>query len=177
MRWALLKISLVALACSSWIFTSFVLETRPLEIEWAENSSVVKDPLASLMRLPASLPGVHAQLPKLLGAGGLKAVEPIRMDVVRLPCWDASESAEQPVSARWVRLTGRPCATDAAPESIEVRNLTNGYAGTVFGSEVNLMTTDFMPLQSGTNEIWMRFGFNDGVALESRFVLFKAEAD
>jgi len=175
-RWAMLKISMVALVCSSWIFTSFVFDTRPTEIEWSAVDAVTEDALVSLVRLPASLPGVHAQIPKLLGTAG-KPFEPIRMDVVRLPCWDAGETAEQPVAARWVRLTGKPCQTGADPESIEVWNLSNGYAGTVFKSQSDQMTTDFMPLQEGNNDILMRFGFNEGVALESRFVLVKASAE
>lgn len=167
-RVALFKISLVALTASSWIFTSFVFGTRP---DMPDN-----DTFTTLVRLPASLPGVSEQLPKLL-APQVKPMEPIRMDIVKLPCWDMGDMAEQSVAARWIRLTGKVCQTDAEPETIEISNLTNGYTGTVFQTHADQMSTDFIPLQEGANDILIRFGQGDGVALENRFVFLKAAAE
>ncbi len=173
-RWALLKISFVALMGSSWIFTSFIFGTQPTD---STDEIESDDALVSLVRIPASLPGqLPGQLPKLLMAQ-TQPMEPIRMDVVKLPCWDLPEVAEQPISSRWVRLTGRPCQSGALPESIEVNNLANGYSGTVFATQKDAMTTDFIPLEEGNNEIMVRIGQADGVAFENRFVLVKAAAE
>jgi hypothetical protein len=169
-RWALFKISVVALAGCSWIFTSFVFATRPEEQLIAGEPG---DALVSLVRLPASLPAVPAQLPKLL-VPDAKPFEPIQMNVLKLPCWDTGAMKEQAVNARWVRLTGRACQTSVGAEAIEIRNESNGYTGTVFTAQQNLLTTDFIPLQKGANEIVVRIGEADGVALENRFVLVKS---
>lgn len=168
-RWALLKVSMVALSISSWIFVSFIFASRPEEV-----SAVTADPLVHLVRLPASLPGVPAQI---IAAQQPKRADPIRMDVLRLPCWDMAGMAEQPIQSRWVRLSGRPCQSTGVPESIEVRNLSNGYLGTVFAAQPELYTTDFIPLQAGANEISVRIGENEGVAFENRFVLVKAAGE
>ncbi len=170
-RWALLKISLVALMGSSWIFTSFVFGSRPVD-----NAELIEsdDALVSLVRMPASLPG---QLPANLLTAQTKPMEPIRMDVMKLPCWDLPEIAEQPISSRWVRLIGRPCQSGAMAESVEVSNLSNGYSGTVFSTQKHGMTTDFIPLEEGNNEIMVRIGRAEGVAYENHFVLVKAAAE
>jgi hypothetical protein len=168
-RWALFKISFVAVASMTWISTSFVFATRPEEELETENSN----PLVTLVRLPASLPAVPGQLPKLL-TGEVKAFAPIRMDVLKLSCWDNAGTAEQAVAARWVRLIGRPCHSDAESSAIEVRNLTTGYSGTVFAAQHNMLTTDFIPLETGPNEILIRIGEGEGVAFENRLVLNKA---
>lgn len=174
MRWALLKISLISLAATSWVTTSFVLETRPedLTVEMNSDNSVVtrpEDALAVLARLPASIP---AQLPTAFSAP-VKPFQPIKMDIVKLGCWDTNDAAEQKVDARWVRLTGRPCQSDSAPENIEILNTTNGYVGTVFLAKGDVMTTDFIPLQEGANDILVKLGHGDGVVFENRFTLVK----
>lgn len=174
MRWALLKISFVALAVSTWISVGFVMETRPDDIALAmnSNSSVMpktEDALAVLARLPASIP---AQLPTAFASAG-KPFVPIKMDVVKLGCWDTTDLAAQTVEARWVRFTGRPCQSDSQPENIEVMNVTNGYVGTVFSAHEDQLTTDFIPLQEGTNDILVKLGHGDGVIFENRFTLVK----
>lgn len=173
-RWALLKISLVSLAVSSWVFTSFVLETRPADQDVAINmrNSVVPQPedaLKVLARLPASIP---AQLPVAFSPQ-TKIMAPIKMDVLKLGCWDLGDMQPQTVDARWVRLTGRPCQSDPGPEHIEIRNLTNGYAGTVFVAQNDQLTTDFIPLQEGVNEILVRLGQGQGVAYENRLTFVR----
>lgn len=169
---ALLKISLAAVCASTWIFVSFIFETRPEEV-------VVEpeiNPLTTLVRLPASLPTqLPAQLPKILGAGP-RALDPIRMDVLKMDCWDRTEPKERAVTARWVRLTGKACQGDPAAESIRVLNQSNGYEGTVFSGETKQLTTDFIPLQSGANNIIVRISQADGVVFENQIVLVK-EAD
>lgn len=173
-RSVLLKISFVALALSTWISVGFVMETRPDDIAIALNSepSVIpkaEDALAVLARLPASIP---AQLPTAFASNG-KPFVPIKMDVVKLGCWDMTDVSAQPVEARWVRFTGRPCQSDSSPEHIEVMNVTNGYVGTVFSAQEDQLTTDFIPLQEGSNDILVKLGHGDGVVFENRFTLVK----
>ncbi len=176
-RWALLKISIISLAVSSWIFTSFILETRPDDPGLAMNmensvSPGPEDALQVLARLPASIP---AQLPVAF-APETRVMPPIKMDIVKLGCWDLADLAPQTVEARWVRLTGRPCQSDPTADSIEIRNLTNGYIGTVFSAQTDQFTTDFIPLQEGNNEILVRLGHADGVAYENRFTFVRPAA-
>lgn len=172
-RWALLKISLTALAGMTWIFSGFVFESRP-EVAGVEAPAPLTpiDSLATLVRLPASLPPrVFAPGPALAGTAA------IRMETVKLGCWDLGDASEMATSARWVRLTGRPCQTDSSADSIRIQNLTNGYQGTVFTSQRDLMTSDFIPLQEGANSIQITIDHTEGVRLESRFTVVKSTGE
>lgn len=166
MRYALLKVSLVALGISSWVFWSFVFATRP---ETAVGTNA--DALESLVRLPASLP---AQLPELVAGQSARVNDAIEMNVVSVPCWEKSSTASLATSARWVRLTGRNCGTDVNADSVSVRNLTNGYGATVFATQNKNLTTDFIPLQSGLNNIVIRFDQGEGASLESQLSFIRS---
>lgn len=160
MRFALLKVTLLVLAGSTWVFWSFVFSTRP--------ETAAEDALESLVRLPASLP---QQIPGMSTLPSTRANDPIEMDVVRIPCWEKSSSPQIDTSARWIRLTGRRCQGEAAAplaDSVSVRNLTNGYVATVFPMQNRNMTTDFIPLQSGHNEILIHFDQGEGASVESQ---------
>lgn len=159
-RYALLKITLLALAGTTWVFWSFIFSMRP------EDSQA--DALSSLVRLPASIPGQISGM-----APPAKVADPIEMDVVKLPCWDRAEEPARDISARWVRLTGKVCQNAGEAESISVRNLTNGFSATVFTTLDKGMTTDFIPLQVGPNAIQIRFDQGQGVAKESQFSLVR----
>lgn len=154
MRAALLKITFFVLLGTSWIFASFILSSRP---EQASNNA-----LMSLARLPASLPANVFSPSK-------HVFEKVRMDVVKVACWDAGAGAVdvRDVQARWVRLTGRGC-DKGNMKVLSVRNLTNGYAATVFeGAEQH--TTDFIPMELGQNKIQIRFEQAPGVTVENQF--------
>lgn len=164
-RFALLKISVLVLCGSSWVFSGFIFESRPDE---HEASAGAEDPLQQLVRLPASLP---AQLPQNIpGVFGpqAKPPEPVKMDVVKLPCWDRHDRSEQSVNARWVRLVGKACQNNFSPEMVTVRNLANGYMGTVFAAGNAGLTTDFIPLENGKNDLLIRFESEPGVSLETQ---------
>ncbi len=168
MRWALLKISLIALALMSWVFVGFLFDSRPDSEVAAE---MADDPLVSLVRLPASLQS--GQLPKVFHES--RAFEPIRMEVIKLGCWDIRDQVGPMTSARWVRLTGRPCQSDPGVDAIRVTNITNGYRGTVFLSESQNLTTDFIPLSEGENELLLELGWGQGPVWENRIVLLKKD--
>jgi hypothetical protein len=164
-RFALLKISLAVLAGTTWVFSSFIFATRP------ERTGT--DALSSLVRLPASLP---TQLPNALPSMGLlqpttKPLPAIRMDAMAVPCWDKVEKSDMETSSRWVRLTGKACQTVAALDGVTVQNMANGYMATVFAPAEGELTTDFIPLNEGKNEIRIRFATEPGAQLESRFTL------
>lgn len=146
---------------TSWVFISFLFATRP--------DAPVIDPLTSLVRLPASLP---SELPHNVFGGETRITEPIRMDTLEMRCWDLRDAPERRVRSRWVRLSGRPCLGKRDAEKISVRNLANGHTATVFSamSSENL-TTDYIPLQPGQNEILIRMQESPGVALEYKFIL------
>lgn len=165
LRLALLKLSVLVLLGSTWLFSGFVLESRPLE---GVTGAGQMDPLSQLVRLPASL---QTQLPENIPGvfrPQARVVEPVQMNIVKLPCWDRSGAAEQNVSARWIRLVGRTCQGDYSAEAVSVRNLANGYVGTVFNANATSMTTDFIPLEIGKNEILIRFESEPGVSLETQ---------
>ena len=157
-RMALLKISLVVLTASTWVFSSFIFATRPEEADG--------DALTALVRLPASLPSQ-------LVAPEVKTPDPIEMDVVKLACWEKSEETEQSTSARWIRLTGKHCHGGGLSENVVVRNLTNGYSATVFPTQAHGLTTDFIPLQDGRNDILIRFEQAPGVAVEQQVAFYR----
>ena len=50
-----------------------------------------------------------------------------------------------------------------------MRNLTNGYVATVFPTQPVGMTTDFIPLQEGKNDIVIRYNQSAGVAVENQY--------
>lgn len=159
MRVSLLKITLVVLLGSSWIFASFVLSTRP---EQATSGA-----LMNLARLPASIPtNVFSPAPHVY--------EKVRMDVVKVACWDGAQEGvdAREVQARWIRLTGKGCDKGNA-KVLSVRNLSNGYAATIFDGKENALTTDFIPLEDGPNKIQIRFEQTPGVTLENQFTFLR----
>jgi hypothetical protein len=164
-RLALLKITFMVLCGSTWVFWSFVFASRP------EHPG--QDALSTLVRLPASLPNrLPETLPSVFAAP--KIAEPIAMDVIVLPCWDKQDTMIKSTSARWLRLTGKSCfQLPSNGEDIMVRNLSNGYMATVFAPVAGNLTTDFIPLQPGRNEIQIRFETEPGVLFESQFTFVR----
>ena len=161
----MLKIAVVALLGSTWVFWSFIFATRPEDVD--------ADTLTALVRLPASLP---SQLPENLpGVFALAKVnDPIEMGEIQLACWDKGDEADQETTLRWIRLTGQPCGpAGGASEVVSVRNLTTGYSATVFALQARSLTTDFIPLQAGKNNILIRFEQGPGVALEQQFSFYR----
>ena len=121
------------------------------------------DPLTALVRLPASLP---SSLPEFSSS---RVMEPIRMDVVELPCWDKASGQAQSVSSRWIRLRGQSCQMSSGSDTVTVKNLSNGYTATVFSAAGHSLTTDFIPLQPGTNQIAIRIEGSPGAIVENQF--------
>lgn len=158
LRLSLLKIAIPVLLGTTWMFFAFVMETKP--------AGQPVGTIDRLARLPASIS--TGQLP--LGPKS-KASEPVRMDTVELPCWDQGTSAERAVTARWVRLVGRTCK--AGGTVVSVKNLANANVGTVLPEAKGQLTTDYMPLESGRNEILFTIESAPGVILESRLTLVR----
>ncbi len=159
-RMALLKATALVLLGTTWVFWSFVYATRP------EAVSPSTTPLEALIRLPASLPAVVQPTTKVL--------PPIEMNVAALDCWDLKNESDRSTDARWVRLTGRACDFRGNSENVTVKNTSNGYSATVFDSNGRL-TTDFIPLQMGKNDILIRFEKGRDLAVESRFVFIRQQ--
>lgn len=158
-RYALLKITALVLLGSTWVFWSFVYATRPEQV-------APKNPLDALIRLPASLP---AQLV----APAVKVMKPVEMEVMKVACWDVQDAAERGTDARWIRLTGRACQSDYGVDKISLRNVSNGYVATIFDDEKGLLTTDYIPLQMGKNDLVIRFESGPGVSSEQSVTLVR----
>ena len=156
-RASLLKIAIPVLLGSTWMFFAFVMDTRPA----ANRPTGAIDRLA---RLPASLSAGEPLVPA-------KVLEAPRMDVVRLPCWDQSAVKEMAVSARWVRVVGRNCNSEGA--TVSVRNLANANVATVLPEAKGQITTDFIPIESGRNDILFTFESAPGKILERRVTLIR----
>lgn len=157
LRFALLKIAIPVLLGTTWMFFAFIMDTRP-----AERSVGTMDRIA---RLPASLSSGRLPL-----ATPPKVAEPVRMDVLRLPCWDKPATGDVPLTARWVRVVGRACGRG---EATEVRNLTNGSVATVLPLDRGQATTDYIPLESGRNELLFTFKGEPGVKVENRLTIVR----
>lgn len=161
-RFALLKITALVLLGTTWVFWSFVYATRP---DVNEQRTLVEAPaevlVDTLIRLPASLPA-HLQ-------PTTRTLAPVEMNVVPLNCWDIRDLAERPTRARLMRLTGKACGVAGTADNVTVKNISNGYAATVFEGSVGL-TTDFIPLESGKNEILIKIESEPGVTLENQFI-------
>lgn len=159
-RFAFLKIMLVVLGVSTWVFWSFIFSTRP--------EQAAANALTALVRLPASLP---SQIPSgipLVFNPQVKAPPPIEMGVMFVPCWDQDENPKRLTEARWLRLTGRACSTEKVDsEIVRVKNLTNGYSATVILAKADLLTTDFIPMDAGPNEIEVGFSEEAGAPADS----------
>jgi len=153
-RIALLKITMAALAVSTWVFWSFIFSTRPEESQ--------ADPLVDLVRLPASLP---SQIPGMQPL--VKVMDPIAMDVAHVPCWDQDAGGDRSTAAHWVRLTGRTCNVESDDHSVTVINASNGFSATILPTQ-KALTTDYIPLEPGRNEIVIRFEREGESALERK---------
>jgi hypothetical protein len=155
-RFNLLKISAGVLALSTRVFWGSLYNTRP------EEAPADVSALGVLVRLPASLPA------KLQPS--TKTLQPIKMDIMKIACWDGKDLTERGTDARWVRFTGHPCGTQNSA-GVTVKNLANGYAATVFTSHGEELTTDFIPLQMGRNDILIRFENEPGSVFENQFAI------
>ncbi|MGE4133722.1 MAG: hypothetical protein AB7F86_18945 [Bdellovibrionales bacterium] len=161
----LLKMSVLAIALLSWASLSYLLNTRPQE------KLAVESPLLTLVRLPASLP---TQFPvQMVFAPSVRAVATKDMEIISLRCWDHGDLKVRATSAKWVRVTGRPCQNESSLDEIQVTNLTNGYTGTVFSASTEQLTTDFLPLENGHNNILIRLAHAGGITLENQFLFIK----
>lgn len=169
-RVAVLKISVFILIGSTWVFSSFIFATRPEEVEGGAFSDLVRLPANIPGHIPgiSNIPGFQNSLPQTFAAP-LNSADSVEMDVMKLPCWDVKDEIEQFTSARWIRLTGRACQSENGALSLTVRNLTNGYMATVFDVADKSLTTDFIPLRSGRNDILIRINIEPGVSVESQF--------
>lgn len=174
LRVALLKVSVVLVLVSSWMLGGFVLESRPRPGTEVGNSE--PGPLNSLVRLPASLPSqLPASLPAVFASGDARMAEPIRMYAVKIGCWERAGRPTIEAGARWVRLIGKTCQSTvlspAPTASLQITNVTNGYAATVFDGESGQFTTDFIPLERGRNEVRIKLDPEPNVTFESRFII------
>jgi hypothetical protein len=168
-RLSLLKITVVVLLGSTWVFWSFIMATKPTS-RTVSNVDTAGNPFETLVRLPASIPGQLLASPQDNAA----AIPKVRMEVLRVPCWDKQKAEIEGTSAKWLRLTGRACQTESVDaKSVTVRNLSNGYVATVFTGADQDFTTDFIPMQAGKNDIQIRIETAPGAQIESHFTLMK----
>ena len=141
-----MKIVFGVLGLSTYVLVASVLSFRP--------ATEPKNILTSMVRLPAALPAaipLPVNLPMFSPVE--KIQEPFKIDTLALSCWDSSQHQSQSTKARMVRLTGRTCTDGWQASSWKVSNISNGFSATVFETSPKQMTTDFVPLQAGKNEI------------------------
>ena len=163
LRNLLLKIVLGALGLSSYALVASVLSFRP------ETEPV--STLQSMVRLPASLPGaLPVEIPNVFQPEE-KVVEAPKIDVLALSCWDGPASENMQTTAKWIRLTGRSCDLSSGAHQWKVDNASNGFSATVFDLDLKQLTTDYIPLQNGANEIKLSSVGEDGQVREVKMVI------
>lgn len=161
-RLALLKITALILLGTTWVFWSFVYATRPASNERTLVEAPAEVLVDTLIRLPASLPAQFQPTTKTL--------PPVEMNVMAVNCWDVRDLSERDTHARLVRLTGKPCGVAGSADTVTVKNVSNGYVATVFQGGSQDLTTDFIPMETGKNEILIRIESEPGVTLENQFI-------
>jgi hypothetical protein len=76
----------------------------------------------------------------------------------KLNCKDKSPSQE--VSSNYLRIFGSLCGLDS--ESVQITNSSNGFQASIFMSENDNFSTDFIDLQEGENQLQVNFLDADG---------------
>lgn len=158
-----MKIVFCVLGLSSYALVASVFSFRP--------QSEPNDILTSMVRLPAALPAaipLPVNLPLFNQA--IKTQDPFKIETLALSCWDGTQGQVMSTTARMVRLTGRACG-DLGGDSWKVSNQSNGFSATVFEPTPKQLTTDFVPLLAGRNEIRFAFLGPDGVSHEASVIV------
>lgn len=158
-----LKIAGLVLAVSSLAFAANVLSFRPGLLPSSELSEGAVA-MASGGRGPASVP---RSLGEVGASGPARLGEKVKMDTLAMSCWDEGSEKSLNTSARFVRFTGRGCGDRLKVETWQVRNTSNGFSATVFSGSARQLTTDYIPLQVGLNEIRFVALSPEGVRHES----------
>lgn len=69
--------------------------------------------------------------------------------------WDCQSNVNNlEVSGEYLRLLAKNCDT-LRTQILSVKNVTNGYTASLIPTKENVLTTDFLSLRAGKNEIWI----------------------
>jgi hypothetical protein len=69
--------------------------------------------------------------------------------------WDCQSNVNNlEVSGEYLRLLAKNCDT-LRTQILSVKNVTNGYTASLIPTKENVLTTDFLSLRTGKNEIWI----------------------
>lgn len=69
--------------------------------------------------------------------------------------WDCQSNVNNlEVSGEYLRLLAKNCDT-LRTQILSVKNITNGYTASLIPTKENVLTTDFLSLRAGKNEIWI----------------------
>lgn len=154
------KIVFGVLGALTYAFVASVLSFKP--------ETEPKDIITSMVRLPAAIPAAlplpDVNLP--IFSPTVRVQEPIKIETLAVSCWDSSQGQTLNTSARYVRLTGRGCSENLKNDSWQVSNSSNGFSATVFAPGQRQLTTDYIPLAAGKNEIHFAVLDADGVRHE-----------
>ena len=88
-----------------------------------------------------------------------------KIATLKLNCKDKSPSQE--VSSNYLRIFGDLCGPDS--ESVEITNSSNGFQASIFMSENESFSTDFIDLKEGENQL--QVNFLDGAGHKSMKIL------
>ncbi len=69
--------------------------------------------------------------------------------------WDCQSNVNNlEVSGEYLRLLAKNC-DKLRTQILSVKNVTNGYTASLIPTKENVLTTDFLSLRAGKNEIWI----------------------
>lgn len=139
-----------------------LIEEDHTELAMMENSSLVDDKINGItqkIRLPASKPRTIFETPK----ESTSSIE----QVTQLDLHCSKKSIPQiSIKGNFLQFKGKSCLGDMNFKDVEIINKTNGYTASVFLSGVDKYQTDLIQLNTGENEITVRYKESNGELVE-----------
>lgn len=115
----------------------------------------------AIQRIPASFPTGHSSRQQ-----NLEAID------YRIDC-QKENRVQLPKDVKQIRLQGSVCKKNDEIASSEIRNESNGFSATVFGTDSRSFTTDYISLKKGENKIRILHYLKSGGREELEFIAFK----
>lgn len=155
---ALLKVSLIFAGLLAGLVGVSVLNTRP-----TAGPSIVAGVVNNMVaRVPAAIPRL------LKDKSAAKIVRP-EFEVWNIPCLGQQGLATHQTQSRWIRLSTHDC--ESAFSASHLENKTNGFVATIFVPNSAMMTSDFIPLNVGANQLNLDVTMDSGEKIKLSWVV------
>lgn len=156
---ALLKYSLFTCALLAIFVSVSILDARPTDSE-----SVVEQVVGIVSRVPAALPAMLTETPKIETHADFQVWQP--------PCLGpTSKLPALATNSHWLRLATATCDRHKEILDTSLLNESNGFVATVFTPNRSNLTSDFIPLAAGKNNMHMEVKLASGETLSYRWTI------